>query len=93
MSWSRLIRFSDFSGRTSFGEPCIEESKDLISSLERKELCAIRLEGDDPYSLTRTAERVRVECLFGVLEPEDVPVVKCIGLNYIRHSKSLQVGS
>jgi len=87
MSWSRLIRFSDGSGRTDFGEPCIEKAEDLMSLLERRELHAIRLEGDSPFSLTRTAERVRVERLLGVLRAEDVPVIKCIGLNYVKHSK------
>ncbi|KAH9204537.1 hypothetical protein DL95DRAFT_319277 [Leptodontidium sp. 2 PMI_412] len=91
MSWSRLIRFLDSSGATSFGDPCISKSEDLIPLLTQNQLFAIRLEGVSPFELTRTStdEKVRVEKLLGVLVPDDVPVIKCIGLNYMKHITEL----
>ena len=88
MVWSRLIRFVDESGSATFGDPCIEKSDDLKTLLDRHELYAFRLEGHDPFELTQTGERTKVERLLGVLNKEDVPVFKCIGLNYVKHSKS-----
>lgn len=87
MEWSRLIRFVTDSGATTFGDPCVEDGADLIPFMKRNELYAIRLEGKDPFALTRTDEKIRVERLLGVLNVEDVVIFKCIGLNYVKHSK------
>ncbi|BCS30685.1 fumarylacetoacetate hydrolase family protein [Aspergillus puulaauensis] len=85
MVWSRIVRFVDGSGKTTFGEPCIEQSDDLIPLLSKRELFAIKLLGDDPYSLERTNETARVERLVSVLQEKDIAVFKCIGLNYVKH--------
>lgn len=45
MAWSRLIRFVDESGRTTFGDPCINNSNELKELLELEELYAVRLAG------------------------------------------------
>ncbi|KAH7341213.1 hypothetical protein BKA66DRAFT_543931 [Pyrenochaeta sp. MPI-SDFR-AT-0127] len=85
MSWQRLIRFETGSGVTTYGDPCIDDKDNVQDLVDRKELYAIRLEGHDPFELTRTDERVKVERLLGVLSPETVSIVKCIGLNYVKH--------
>jgi 2-keto-4-pentenoate hydratase/2-oxohepta-3-ene-1,7-dioic acid hydratase in catechol pathway len=79
MTWSKLIRFVDESGRTSYGDPCIDKSDDLISLLGRGELHAVKLTGNDPFVLARTQETVKVQKLLGVLKVEDIPIFKCIG--------------
>lgn len=79
MAWSRLIRFVDESGRITFGDPCIDSSKELKELLDLQELCAVRLAGVEPFSLTRTEEKVKVQKLLGVLNAGDVPIFKCIG--------------
>ncbi|PVH77015.1 hypothetical protein DL98DRAFT_657060 [Cadophora sp. DSE1049] len=89
MPWTRLIRFVSISGIPTFGDPCIEKGEDLIKLLDKKELYAERLEGNDPFALTSTGEKVLVERLLGVLTPGDVPIVKCIGLNYVKHITEL----
>ncbi|KAH6698286.1 hypothetical protein BKA61DRAFT_709943 [Leptodontidium sp. MPI-SDFR-AT-0119] len=89
MPWTRLIRFVSNSGITTFGDPCIEKGEDLLRLLDKKELYARRLEGNDPFELTSTNEKVRVERLLGILTPEDVPIIKCIGLNYVKHITEL----
>ncbi|KAH7085782.1 hypothetical protein BKA63DRAFT_459536 [Paraphoma chrysanthemicola] len=85
MSWQRLIRFIADSGVTTYGDPCMDDKDDVEDLLKRKELFAMRLEGDDPFELTTTDERVRVDRLLGVLTPANVSTVKCIGLNYVKH--------
>ncbi|KAH7412956.1 hypothetical protein BKA64DRAFT_593455 [Cadophora sp. MPI-SDFR-AT-0126] len=89
MPWTRLIRFVSNSGITTFGDPCIEKGEDLFTLLEKKELYAHRLDGSDPFALTNTGEKVLVERLLGVLTPGDVPIIKCIGLNYVKHITEL----
>ena len=91
MVWARLIRFIDESGNTAFGDPCIEKSDDLITLLDQHKLYAFRLEGHDPFELIRTDEKTKVARLVGVLTHGDVPVVKCIGLNYVKHSMLCQM--
>ncbi|KAK4935604.1 hypothetical protein LTR10_023365 [Elasticomyces elasticus] len=85
MTWARLIRFTDDSGRTTFGDPCIGNCDDLITLLNQQELFAIRLLGNDPFALARTTEKIRVRRLLAVLTEDDVAVIKCIGLNYRKH--------
>ncbi|KAK4937748.1 hypothetical protein LTR10_021693 [Elasticomyces elasticus] len=85
MAWSRLIRFADDAGRTAFGDPCIDNAEDLVALLNRGELYAIELAGNDAFALSNTGKRLKVKRLLGVLEQEDVAVFKCIGLNYVKH--------
>lgn len=88
MAWTRLIRFADESGGIFFGEPCITGPEELKTLLGRGDLEAVKLEGTSPFQLSRSDERVKVARILGVLQAGDVPAVKCIGLNYVRHSKS-----
>lgn len=88
MAWQRLIRFEDDAGRQHFGEPLIANADELQSLLESGSLKAKVLAGDGPFSLSATGEECKVKTLLGVLQPADVPIIKCIGLNYMKHSKS-----
>ncbi|SPO06314.1 related to bifunctional 4-hydroxyphenylacetate degradation enzyme [Cephalotrichum gorgonifer] len=85
MSWTRLIRFADDSGRETFGEPCIEKTEELTELLERDELYAVEFRGLGPASATDKGSKIHVKELLDILKPSDVPIVKCIGLNYIKH--------
>lgn len=85
MVWSRLIRFISDTGETTFGDPILD-GHDLIKLLDKQQLYATRLDGQDPFALVRTNEKVKVKRLLGVLTQENVPVFKCIGLNYVKHS-------
>ena len=85
MSWTRLIRYQDDSGATRLGEPVIESAEDLEVLLKKGELYAEELEGTGPFTLTSRGSRRPVKKILGLLTPEDVPIVKCIGLNYMKH--------
>ena len=85
MAWSRLIRFQDDTGATRFGEPLIEKAEDLYELFEKGELCADEFEGASPFALTGRGPTRAVKKILGILVPEDVPIVKCVGLNYMKH--------
>jgi hypothetical protein len=93
MTWQRLIRFEDESGHERFRDPCIDHADDLYTSLQKKELLAHVYDGGGPFALSKTGEKWTVKRLLKVLEPTDVPIVKCIGLNYMKHSKNTDLPS
>lgn len=87
MSWSRLIRFVDTKGQTLFGDAIIEKATDLTELLAKKELYALKYDGTSPFELSGPGDKVQVAKLLPILNPSDVPIVKCIGLNYMKHSR------
>ena len=91
LPWKRLIRFVSTDGRTLRGEPILpSEDFDLGSTTEETRLQAKVISGDDIYDTfgkTKvTDEIVTVRELLGPLTPGEVPLLRCIGLNYSKHS-------
>ncbi len=64
---------------------------DLGTTTEETKLKARVLSGDDIYDITGatrlTDEVATVKTLLGPLTPSDVPILRCIGLNYLTHSE------
>ena len=87
MRWSRLIRFIDASGVSRFGEPEIKDATKLVEECLAGRLYAREFVGDEPFSLTEGSERLLVKEILGILRPSDVPIIRCVGLNYMKHSK------
>ncbi|KAJ6000794.1 hypothetical protein N7481_001203 [Penicillium waksmanii] len=92
LPWTRLIRFIATDGRTLRGEPILETpKKDLGFITEADRLQARIIEGDDIYDTTGntrvTDEIVTVKTILGPLAQEDVPILRCVGLNYAKHIK------
>jgi hypothetical protein len=90
--WSRLIRFIATDGRVLRGEPVLPTAAfDLGGTTEETRLQARVLEGSDIYDTTGQTklgdEVVTVKKLLGPLTASDVPIVRCIGLNYATHSE------
>lgn len=92
LRWKRLIRFEAFDGRILRGEPVLPENKkiDLGFVTEADQLEAKILVGDDIYDVTGktklTAETVLVKKILSPLAQSDVPILRCVGLNYAKHS-------
>lgn len=86
MAWSRLIRFLDDEDKMVFGEPEIKTEAELIEKYQGKALYASEFEGNSPFALSPTGRKVLVKRLLEVLTPADVPIIRCIGLNYTKHS-------
>ena len=88
MSFERLIRFEGENGQQQFGEPQIEDADELLVALQEGKLVAKVFEGQNAFDLSsQQGPLVLVKRLLPVLRREDVPIVKCIGLNYMAHSK------
>lgn len=93
VAWERLIRFVATDGRTLFGQPILPTPDfDLGETTEETGLKANVIEGEiyDTTGATKvTDEVVTVKKLLGPLAPSDVPILRCVGLNYAKHSKYL----
>lgn len=87
-SWNRLIRFVDSTGGEAFGEPCVADEKELVARLQANDLWAVELQGHSPTAQLTRGEKVAVKALKPVLQQKDVPIIRCIGLNYMKHSES-----
>ncbi|KAF9773504.1 hypothetical protein IL306_008655 [Fusarium sp. DS 682] len=88
--WQRLIRFVSTDGRLLRGEPILPTPDfDLGNTTEETKLQARVIEGDDIYDTTGatrvTDEVVTVKTLLGPLAASDVPILRCVGLNYATH--------
>ncbi|KAK4647009.1 uncharacterized protein QC761_121770 [Podospora bellae-mahoneyi] len=84
-SFGRLIRFRDAAGNSRFGEPKISSVSEFDEAVAKGTLEATIFEGSSPFNVTPTSEAVKVQEVLPLLTVEDVPIVKCVGLNYIKH--------
>ncbi len=95
--WTRLIRFTTADGRVLRGEPILpSEDFDLGKVTEAYQLKVKVIVGDDPFDTTGKTivsdEVATVKKLLGPLAKEEVPILRCVGLNYAKHSKSRTPG-
>lgn len=79
--WDRLVRFLDDSGKIEFGN-ALASTEGLTSGIQVEVL-----RGESMWSLNRTGTVVTPKRFLGPLDPHDVPIVRCIGLNYKTHSE------
>ncbi|KAK4199011.1 putative hydrolase [Triangularia verruculosa] len=84
-SFGRLIRFRDAAGKSRFGEPKITSVAAFEEAVAQGTLEATVFEGNNPFSLKPSSEVAKVQEVLPLLTVEDVPIVKCVGLNYIKH--------
>lgn len=90
VAWTRLVRFvaADGDGSVQYGEPIVEGPSTDIAKLARDGKLEVHVcSGEDVFSAKTTSEKRLVKKLLGPLRPEEVPIVRCIGLNYKSHSE------
>ncbi|KAJ5290742.1 uncharacterized protein N7443_010995 [Penicillium atrosanguineum] len=84
LTWKRLIRFEAIDGRILRGEPLLPKNKEI-------DLGSKVLVGDDIYDVTGktklSAETALVKKILSPLAQSDVPILRCVGLNYAKHIK------
>ncbi|MCJ1300632.1 hypothetical protein MMC08_003429 [Hypocenomyce scalaris] len=87
--WNRLIRFETNDGHIYFGEPIVKDDEDIASLAESGQLKAAVLTGDDVFdsSAKVTSNVQKVKRLLGPLTASQVPIIRCVGLNYMKHIK------
>jgi hypothetical protein len=90
-SWDRLVRYvSAKDGKIRYGEPIVSDSKPDIDQLAQDGKLEVNvLEGPTPVEAKATGEKDSVKQLLGPLTPKDVPIIRCVGLNYKTHSKPI----
>lgn len=90
VSWDRLVRYvPDGSVDVRYGDPILPEGStgmDIAELASQGKLQVKVLEGADPFSATASGQTESVKTLLGPLETRDVPIIRCIGLNYKTHS-------
>lgn len=93
LAWKRLIRFEAVDGRILRGEPVLPADKDVDLGFitEADKLQARILEGEDIYDTTGktvlTEQTAQVKRVLSPLAQSDVPILRCVGLNYAKHSE------
>lgn len=95
MAWTHLVRFES-KGKTYYGDaifPDGSDPTDVVSIATGGQLRARILHGD-PLSTdsTSTDDIVAVEKLVAPLTRAQVPIIRCIGLNYMKHSTFVAKG-
>ena len=86
--WSNLIRFVD-RGFEYFGDaiiPIDKSADDIVELASSGQLYARVIEGDPLTDGNVSTKELRVEELLSPLKKEQVAVIRCIGLNYVKHS-------
>ena len=88
--WNRLIRFVDPDNNVRYGEPIVDDSTPeltvdklfLNGTLEAK-----LIEGDIFSTEAKVTDQViKVSNLLAPLSRHQIPIIKCVGLNYKAHS-------
>jgi hypothetical protein len=92
-SWDRLIRFIATDGRELRGEPILPSPDfDVGTTTAETGLKAkvVEVANSDIFDAATkvTDEVVTVKELLGPVTQEEVPIIRCIGLNFIKHSTS-----
>ena len=93
VAWDRLVRYESQNepGQVKYGEPILEDSNADVAELARSGKLEVRvLEGGDALSATRSSATEMVGKLCGPLAASEVPIVRCVGLNYKTHSELLR---
>jgi hypothetical protein len=90
VAWDRLVRYIPQGPEqiVRYGDPIMTGAEaDLITQKAEEGSLEVKvLHGDNPLDARPTGEIDKVARLLGPLEAADVPIIRCIGLNYKTHS-------
>ncbi len=88
LAWERLIRFVGEDGQVYLGEPLLDDDSSVNQQAADGELRAKVLEGDLFDENAKLAKEIKVVKLLSPLTSTEVPIVRCVGLNYVEHGLS-----
>lgn len=88
-AWNRLIRFVASDGNTYYGEPIVASENATVDQLATQGTLEAKVISGDALSddAVVTDQVVKVSQLLAPLAQSEVPIFKCVGLNYKAHSK------
>lgn len=90
-AWTRLIRYiSAQDGVTRLGDPIVPSDQkhpdiDALALAGGLKVKVLQTGTNHPVHATPTDQEDVVKTLLGPLTPQDVPIVRCVGLNYKTH--------
>lgn len=90
-AWTRLIRYiSAQDGVTRLGDPIVPSDQkhpdiDALALAGGLKVKVLQSGTNHPVHATPTDQEDVVKTLLGPLTPQDVPIVRCVGLNYKTH--------
>lgn len=93
--WNRLIRFVAADSKIYFGEPIVADAHVTVDKLFENGTLEAKVITGDVFSPDAVVSD-QVEKVTQILSPlsrEQVPIIKCIGLNYKAHSKLMSTSS
>lgn len=90
VSWDRLVRYiSAEESKVKYGVPILSDPNDDVGKLASKGQLKVKVcKENDALSAIPTELVETVKTLLGPLDAREVPIIRCIGLNYKTHSKS-----
>jgi 2-keto-4-pentenoate hydratase/2-oxohepta-3-ene-1,7-dioic acid hydratase in catechol pathway len=89
IAWDRLVRYVSASdGSVKYGQPILDSPDADVAALAKEGKLEVHVaEGSDPLSAKPGSQKDQVKSLLGPFRVEDVPIIRCIGLNYKTHIK------
>ncbi len=88
LQWQRLVRYKTDEGEIRFGQPKVSaEDADVLRLAKEGNLVVEVLKGESFLTARKSGIEDRVKELLAPLTVRDVPLIRCIGLNYKSHSK------
>jgi 2-keto-4-pentenoate hydratase/2-oxohepta-3-ene-1,7-dioic acid hydratase in catechol pathway len=89
IAWDRLVRYVSASdGTVKYGQPILDSPDvDVAALAEEGKLEVHVAEGENPLAARPGSQKDQVKSLLGPFRVEDVPIIRCIGLNYKTHIK------
>lgn len=89
-AWTRLVRYvSAKDNQIHYGEPILSDDNADIDALAQEGKLRVKvLDGDNGMDAKPTGAEDEVKQLLGPLRSDEVPMIRCIGLNYKTHSTS-----
>jgi hypothetical protein len=90
VSWDRLVRYIPAGeSKVKYGVPILSGANDDVAKLASKGQLKVKVcKGNDALNAIPTEQVETVKTLLGPLDAHEVPIIRCIGLNYKTHSKS-----
>ncbi|KAK4570476.1 hypothetical protein LTR86_002556 [Recurvomyces mirabilis] len=87
VAWDRLVRYiSGNDGMEHYGQPILSSANEDIGLLARDgKLKVLECDGNNALDAKPTRREDQVKRLLGPLQPKEVPIIRCIGLNYKTH--------
>jgi len=87
-SWTHLVRFiSEEDGQIHLGNVNAKQYPDVGLSIFKGEKVAVNLVTGSAFSGTVTEKVLHIKQLLSPLAASDVPIIRCLGLNYRDHAR------